>query len=120
MIFILIFVLSVFLVAATVSLKLHLLATPIPLPLTLKSLILFFGCCLRSPYAWVSVIFVFVGGGTWAYVISKYPLSQAYPMVSICYVMMLFVDYFLFGQPITLNKIAGVASIVIGVWFLAR
>jgi len=61
-----------------------------------------------------------MGGLTWAYVINRYPLSQAYPMVSICYVIMLFVDYFLFGQTITWSKIAGLLSILLGVWFLSR
>lgn len=56
----------------------------------------------------------------WIYIINKYPLSQIYPMVSIAYVLMMLVDYFLFKQRITTTKVAGIVSIFCGIWFLSR
>ncbi len=41
-------------------------------------------------------------------------------MISVAYVLMMLVDYFIFKQAITTTKIAGVASIFLGVWLLSR
>ena len=120
MIFLLIFILSTFLVGASASLKYHLVLYPLAAGISVKLILDFIITCCKSPYAWLSLIFTLLGGTMWIYIINRYPLSQVYPMVSIAYVLMMIVDYVIFKQPITLTKVAGVASIFLGVWFLSR
>lgn len=120
MIFLLMFILSIFLVGASASLKYHLVLYPLAAGLSVRLILDFIITCHKSPYAWLSLFFTLSGCTTWICIINKYPLSQVYPMISIAYVLMMIVDYFLFKQPITLTKVAGVASIFLGVWFLSR
>jgi drug/metabolite transporter (DMT)-like permease len=120
MIFLLIFILSIFLVGASVSLKYHLVLYPLVSGFSVKTIIDFIITCCKSPFAWLALIFTLSGTTMWIYIINRYPLSQVYPMISVAYVLMMVVDYFIFKQPITLTKVAGVASIFLGVWFLSR
>ena len=48
------------------------------------------------------------------------PLSIAYPMLSVTYVLTIFTSYFLFNEAITLNKLIGVVIILIGVFILSK
>ncbi|MBP1907776.1 drug/metabolite transporter (DMT)-like permease [Paenibacillus turicensis] len=56
----------------------------------------------------------------WFGVLTRLPLSQAYPMQALAYVIALLPAYFLFGEIITMTKLAGVAVILVGVYLLAR
>lgn len=56
----------------------------------------------------------------WFAVLTRLPLSQAYPMQALAYVFALIPAYFLFGEIITISKLAGVAVILFGVYLLAR
>jgi drug/metabolite transporter (DMT)-like permease len=47
-------------------------------------------------------------------------LSFAYPFLSVSYVLVLLAGYFWFGEVITVTRIAGVALICIGTFFVAR
>jgi drug/metabolite transporter (DMT)-like permease len=120
MLFILILILSILLVSASVSLKYYLIYHPIAFSLSIKLISFYIISFLKSPYIWLSIIFSLAGWIMWMYIINKYPLSQAYPMVSVAYILMMLVDYFFFDQPFTTSKIAGIVSISLGVWFLSR
>jgi len=56
----------------------------------------------------------------WVKVLTKSDLSYAYPMVSLGYVLVALLSKVLFNEPFTLNKIAGIAMIVSGVFILNR
>ncbi len=56
-----------------------------------------------------------VASVTWMLAMSKLPLSHAYPFVSLSFVLVLFLSYAVFSEPLTLLKILGVGLIVIGV-----
>jgi len=120
MIIILMLILSIFLVSASAFLKYQLTLYPIVFGFSTKLIIDIIITFLKSVYAWIALFLAGLGCIMWAYIVNKYPLSQVYPMISIAYVLMMIVDYFLFKQPITLTKVAGVASIFLGVWFLSR
>jgi multidrug transporter EmrE-like cation transporter len=53
-------------------------------------------------------------------VLSRLPLSVAYPLQALAYVLALIPAYFLFHESITLTKLAGVAVILLGVYLLAK
>ncbi|WP_068783911.1 EamA family transporter [Paenibacillus phocaensis] len=56
----------------------------------------------------------------WFAVLSRLPLSVAYPLQALAYVLALIPAYFLFHETITLTKLAGVAVILLGVVLLAK
>jgi multidrug transporter EmrE-like cation transporter len=58
--------------------------------------------------------------GIWIVALSKVPVSVAYPMLSIGYVVNAAAAWALFGEVISTQKIAGIAVIIIGVYLVAR
>jgi multidrug transporter EmrE-like cation transporter len=58
--------------------------------------------------------------GIWIVALSKVPVSVAYPMLSIGYVVNAAAAWVLFGEILSTQKIAGIAVIIIGVYLVAR
>ena len=56
----------------------------------------------------------------WLGALSRVPVSVAYPMLSIGYVVNAFAAAMLFGEVLSLPKLAGIALICAGVFTLAR
>jgi multidrug transporter EmrE-like cation transporter len=56
----------------------------------------------------------------WIMALSRVPVSVAYPMLSIGYIVNAFAAWALFGESVTAQKLAGIGFIVVGVWLVAR
>ena len=56
----------------------------------------------------------------WIMALSRVPVSIAYPMLSIGYVINAFVAWQWFGEPLSAQKLLGIGFIVIGVYVVAR
>ncbi|HTY99598.1 MAG TPA: SMR family transporter [Rhodocyclaceae bacterium] len=56
----------------------------------------------------------------WIMALSRVPVSVAYPMLSIGYVVNAFVAYLWFGEALAGQKLLGIGFIVIGVWLVAK
>ncbi len=56
----------------------------------------------------------------WIVGLSRVPVSVAYPMLSIGYVLNVLAAWWLFGESVTPMKVAGVGFIIVGVWLVAR
>lgn len=56
----------------------------------------------------------------WIKVLTKSDLSYAYPMVSLGYVNVLILSYFLFHESFTTMKVVGIAFIIVGVVILNK
>lgn len=56
----------------------------------------------------------------WIMALSRAPVSIAYPMLSIGYVINAFVAYFWFGEALASQKLLGIGFIVLGVWLVAK
>jgi multidrug transporter EmrE-like cation transporter len=56
----------------------------------------------------------------WILALSRVPVSIAYPMLSIGYIVNAFAAYYLFGESVTVQKLAGIGFIVVGVYLVAR
>lgn len=75
---------------------------------------------LRAPPLWAGLacygvsVFVWVGG------LSRVPVSIAYPLLSIGYVLNAFAAAALFGESLSFAKFAGIALIIAGVITLTR
>lgn len=73
-----------------------------------------------EPFIWGGVILVFLAAPMWLEVLSRLPLSQAYPLVSIGYVVSLGIGAFIFKEDITMLRVGGVGLIILGVAVLSR
>ena len=56
----------------------------------------------------------------WILALSRVEVSVAYPMLSIGYVVNAVAAYLLFGEAVTVQRLAGIGIIVIGVYIVAR
>lgn len=56
----------------------------------------------------------------WIMGLSRVPVSVAYPMLSIGYVINALLAWWLFGESLNAQKIGGIGFIIIGVWLVAR
>ena len=56
----------------------------------------------------------------WILALSRVPVSVAYPLLSVGYIVNAVAAWMLFGESITAQKMAGIGFIVIGVFLVAR
>jgi multidrug transporter EmrE-like cation transporter len=56
----------------------------------------------------------------WIIGLSRVPVSIAYPLLSLGYVVNAVAAHYLFGEAVTLQRWAGIGFIVVGVWLVAR
>jgi multidrug transporter EmrE-like cation transporter len=56
----------------------------------------------------------------WIIGLSRVPVSIAYPMLSLGYVVNAIAAHYLFGEGVTLARWLGIGFIVVGVWLVAR
>jgi drug/metabolite transporter (DMT)-like permease len=56
----------------------------------------------------------------WIAALSKAPVSLAYPMLSIGYIVNAVAAYYLLGESLTAQKMLGVLVIIIGVYLVAK
>jgi multidrug transporter EmrE-like cation transporter len=56
----------------------------------------------------------------WVVALSKVPVSMAYPMLSIGYVVNAIAAYYLLGEAVTPMRLAGIGVIIVGVFIVAR
>lgn len=57
---------------------------------------------------------------TWLYVLKHVEVSYAYPFISMGFVIVLLISYFLFNENVNAVRIAGVALIVAGIIMVGR
>lgn len=56
----------------------------------------------------------------WIMALSRVPVSMAYPMLSIGYVINAVAAWYLFGESLAAQKLIGIAFICVGVWLVAK
>src|SRR4051812_25047410 len=61
-----------------------------------------------------------VSVGVWILGLSRVPVSVAYPMLSVGYIVNAFAAWYLFGESVTAQKLVGIGFIMIGVSLVAR
>ena len=75
---------------------------------------------LRTVPLWVGLSCYGISVFLWLGALSRVPVSVAYPMLSIGYVVNAFAAAMLFGEALTVAKMSGIVLIVAGVFVLAR
>jgi drug/metabolite transporter (DMT)-like permease len=56
----------------------------------------------------------------WIMGLSRVPVSIAYPMLSLGYVVNAIAAHYLFGEAVTVSRWLGIGFIIVGVWLVAR
>ena len=56
----------------------------------------------------------------WILGLSRIPVSVAYPMLSVGYIVNAVLAYLLFGESLTAQKMVGIGFIIVGVFLVAR
>ena len=56
----------------------------------------------------------------WIMALSRVEVSIAYPMLSIGYAVNALAAWYLFGEAVTLTRLAGIGVIIVGVYIVAR
>jgi drug/metabolite transporter (DMT)-like permease len=75
----------------------------------------FLAALLANPWVLSALAAAFAAALCWMLAMVKLDLSHAYPLVSLSFVLVLFLSALFFGEPLTWQKAAGVALIVGGV-----
>jgi len=72
------------------------------------------------PWLWLALSLYGLSVIVWLVGLSRVPVSQAYPLLSMGYVIMIGLAWWLFGEVPTLQRVAGIVVIVFGVVLVAR
>lgn len=73
-----------------------------------------------QPFVFAGLVAYVVSAALWLVVLSQMPVSVAYPMLSIGYILNAVAAYYLFGESLTVLKLVGIGIIIIGVVIVAR
>ena len=68
----------------------------------------------------VGVAMYMVSLVVWIMGLSRVPVSIAYPMLSLGYIVNAIAAHYLFGEAVTISRWLGIGFIVLGVWLVAR
>jgi multidrug transporter EmrE-like cation transporter len=72
------------------------------------------GYFVLGAFCYVLSLFVWILG------LSRVPVSVAYPLLSVGYIVNAIAAHFLFGEAVTVARWIGIGFIVVGVWLVAK
>lgn len=75
---------------------------------------------LTNHFIIIGIICYVIGLFTWILALSKVPISLAYPLLSISYVIIVVISSIFFHEHISLIRWIGVGVIILGVFLLTR
>jgi multidrug transporter EmrE-like cation transporter len=78
-----------------------------------------YGHALTSPLVWLGLVLYGTSAVLWLWVLSRLPVSLAYPLVSLGFVVTMAVGVVWLGEPFSWVRVAACALIVAGVLLLA-
>jgi multidrug transporter EmrE-like cation transporter len=78
------------------------------------------GRIAQSPAILVGLVCYAISVVVWILALASVEVSVAYPMLSIGYVVNALAAWWLFGENVTLMRVAGMLVIITGVWLVAK
>lgn len=72
-----------------------------------------------DPFIFSSFFAAFLGSLTWMATLKEFELSKAYPFMSLSFVCVLIVGYWLFEETVTVQKVGGSVLIIVGVFLIS-
>lgn len=75
---------------------------------------------LSQPLIWVALALYGVGFVLWSFALQRLALSYAYPMLAASFLLVPVAGHLLFGEQLSMARVAGIALIVVGVVLVGR
>lgn len=75
---------------------------------------------LLSPFVLLGLIVYGASAIVWLFVLQRFPLSVAYPALSLTYIVIVAISILILKEPVTSYKLVGILLIVLGVYFLFK
>ena len=75
---------------------------------------------LMLPAMWAAVLCELVGLAAWMVILSEIPLSSAFSISALSYVLVVGASWTLFREPIAALQVVGGAAILTGVWLIGH
>lgn len=107
-----------FTVFGQLVLKWRLSAVALPEPFAPKIKALFF--LLFDPYIFAGYMAAFFASLAWMAAIARFPLSQAYPFMSLNFLIVLLLSAWILSEPLSAQKLLGVLLIIGGTLIASR
>ncbi|UOQ83719.1 EamA family transporter [Gracilibacillus salinarum] len=85
------------------------------LPEVWSEKILFLLQLLLNPWILSGFAAAFLAALSWMAAMSKFDISYAYPFMSLSFVLVFILSIFLFGEPVSTQKIIGFSFIIVGI-----
>jgi len=73
-----------------------------------------------NPFVMLGLSLYGISAVSWLVVLSRADLSYVYPMISISYILVVFLSRLILHEPLSLNKLMGSLIICLGIWVLSR
>lgn len=73
-----------------------------------------------APQSIIGLALYFAAALCYMYALRKIPVSVAFPSVSLSYVLVALLGFWLYGEPITMSKLAGIGLVCVGVFLITR
>ena len=86
----------------------------------MSSVYSYFVSAFTNPFVLSGFLLYGLSSLVWLVVLGRVELSYAYPLVSMGYVLAVFLSWFLFKEHVSVLRIAGLAVICVGVTLLSR
>lgn len=90
------------------------------LPESFSGKIAFMFQAYLDPWILSGFLVAFFASVTWAMAMTKFPLSKAYPFMSLSYVLVFALSVLFFNEVVNLYKIIGFTLIIIGVFIVSQ
>lgn len=113
-----IFLTLIFTVYGQLILKWRLNTFDLPDPIFSK--IWFLLRSLFDPYIFSSFFSAFLASLTWMLALKEFELSKAYPFMSLSFVLVLVISFFLLKESVSIQKIVGCILIITGIIVISR
>jgi drug/metabolite transporter (DMT)-like permease len=91
-----------------------------PFPTGFSGQLQYFIHALTDIYILSSFFAAFLASLTWIATLTKFNLSYAYPFMSLSFILVLFLSYYIFNEPLKLTGIAGALLIIAGLYTASR
>lgn len=82
--------------------------------------IAFVASMLMTPWVWVAILCTFLAGVAWMLALTRFELTYAFPFTGVSFVLILFAGAFMFGEHVSLARIAGTLLVVLGLIVVVR
>jgi multidrug transporter EmrE-like cation transporter len=80
----------------------------------------FVASMLATPWVWMAIVCTFLAGVAWMLALTRFELTYAFPFTGVSFVLILLAGAFLFGEHVSIARIAGTLLVVLGLIVVVR